>query len=144
MTVKIELELTDNDILAACQTRIRNMFDGSGTHFNCCVLWDCCELLKIEYMRDTEVGKFINLFHTVDFADIEESQFQKLKKVCFALVGLEIKTRPYPEKEYTIEDIELMPKSMQFEVRVSGRRVYLVESLPTCYHEFEIVQNPEL
>jgi hypothetical protein len=118
MKVVVELELTKGDVLTACQEKIKAMFTPKWEHgtqrrvgfFSACTVWDCCNLLHIDFMDSTEVGKFINLFHCVDFAEIEHSNLQKLQNICFALVGLKIHESSTFEIEYAQFEIVPNPK----------------------------------
>lgn len=127
MKHQIEIELTESDVLAACQTSMITMFESS--YFNACKVWDCCKSLGIEYMENTKVGNFLNQYHCIDFFKIENSQLEKLKKICYSLVGMEVPTA-YPTPEIIAD--ELILNGFQ-------RKEFKPE---LQYHDFEIVPNP--
>lgn len=130
LTYQIEIELSKTDILAACQSKILGMFADNSGYFNSCTVWDVCNLLKIEYMQDTEVGKFINLFHCVDFADIAPEQIEKLKRICYGLVGMQLPT-PKAQTEINLAAFSSAVKSAGF----------TIGEVETEYHDFEIVPS---
>lgn len=101
-------ELSDSDISSACKAAIAQMF--LSTYFNASTVWECCELLEIGFMAGTQVGKFVNLYHCVDFIEIEPKQLKKLQTICFRLVGLQIDGAEKIELiEPDYHDFELAP-----------------------------------
>lgn len=131
MTYKIEIELTNSDILTACQKSIKQMFKGH-SHFSICTVWECCELLRIEYVKETQVGKFLSLYHCVNFSEIEPEQIEKLKKICFGLVGL--KTVKVKTQSEVLQD-EIEKAIVNNLLGVTPEPEY------GQYHEFEFVPS---